>query len=118
MKIQNVDMSGLRRNTEEWLDYRYSMKPSSIVTPADYELVGAPTEKRAVNMGMANALLKTQGMRNEASNQFFENRINDYGFQPVQPEHRQGTSLSNVRSVFNKNNQVIGNFWLAGKIIK
>ena len=59
MKIQNVDMSGLRRNTEDWIDYRYSMKPSSIVTPADYELVGAPPEKRTVNMGMAKALLQS-----------------------------------------------------------
>lgn len=57
MKIQNIDNGGLLRTTEEWHDYRYSMKPSSIVTPADYELVGALPEKRTVNMGMASALL-------------------------------------------------------------
>ena len=46
-------------------------------------------------------------MRTEASHQFFENRINEYDDQPVQAEHRQNTSLSNVRSVFNKNNQTV-----------
>lgn len=52
-------MSGLQRTTEEWIDYRYSMKPSSIVTPADYELVGVQPERRTINMGMAKALVQS-----------------------------------------------------------